>query len=67
MIDYKKAGIKALKVAGYILVSMAVVALGLYIANPSVSIQELKTPVLVAGANILLVFLKELLPNDIKS
>jgi len=65
--DLKKAGIKALKVAGYILISMAVVALGLYIANPSVSIQELKTPVLVAGANILLVFLKELLPNDIKS
>ena len=65
--DLKKAGIKALKVAGYILISMAVVALGLYIANPSVSIQELKTPVMVAGANILLVFLKELLPNDIKS
>lgn len=65
--DYKKAGIKALKVAGYIAVSMAVVALGLYINNPHISIQEIKIPTLVAGANVLLVFLKELLPSDIKS
>lgn len=62
--DYKKAGIKALKVAGYIAVSMAVVALGLFIDNPKISIQEIKIPTLVAGANVLLVFLKELLPEQ---
>lgn len=62
--NYKEIGIKLLKVAGYILASMAVVALGMYINNPSVSIEELKTPALVAGANILLVFIRQFLPSS---
>lgn len=58
-VGLKEAAIKAITVAKYIIVSMAVVGLGLYVADQTVSWEVAKAAMLVAGANILLAFLQK--------
>lgn len=67
--DFSKAGsVEGLKkvgsVAVYIIISMAVVGLGMYVADQSVSIEAVKTAMLVAGANLVLVFLQKWLSTQ---
>ena len=55
----KEGLVQTLNVAKYIFVSMAVVGLGLYIADQSVSWAALSDAMLLAGSNLVLVFLNE--------
>lgn len=62
--DLTKAGlkdglVKALNVAVYVIASMAVIGLGMYIANQSITWVELRTAMLVGGANVVLAFLQK--------
>lgn len=63
-VDFSTAGIKEaiIKVANvtvYIVVSMIAVGLGMYVADQSVTWEAVRSAVLVAGANLLLVFLEK--------
>ncbi|HOR57837.1 MAG TPA: hypothetical protein PLV82_04225 [bacterium] len=62
--DFSKKGlIEALKkvvtVAIYIIASMAVIGLGMYVADQSVSWETIKGAMYVGGANLVLVFLQK--------
>lgn len=63
MFDVSSAGvkeglIKVAKVAGYIVVSMIVVGLGTFVKDQTIPFKDILPVVLVAGANLLLVFLQ---------
>ena len=62
--DFSKAGVKdggkkVIEVAIYIIASMAVVGLGMYVADTTVTFEAVKTAMLVAGANLVIVFLQK--------
>lgn len=62
--DFSKYGIKeglakTFAVAQYIILSMAVVGLGLYVSDTEISWEKAKVAMLVAGANLLLAFLQK--------
>ena len=63
MLDFSSKGLldglkRVGSVAIYIIVSMAVIGLSLYVSNQSISWNEVKGAVLVGGANLVLVFLQ---------
>ena len=55
----KEAGLRVLAVSKYIVTSMVTVGLGLYIKNQRITRQEVMVAMLVAGANLLYVFLQK--------
>lgn len=62
--DYTRVGIKeglikALEVTKYIVVSMAIVGLTMWISDQSVAFEQVRIAMLVAGANIILAFLQK--------
>ena len=56
---FKEGLKKALNVIKYIIAAMAVVGLGMFIADQTVTFDMIKLPMLVAGANVLIVFLQK--------
>lgn len=69
MFDFTSAGLKdSLRKVGsvaiYIIASMAVIGLGMFVANQSVSWQEVKVAMEVGGANLILVFLEKWLSTS---
>lgn len=62
--DFSRKGLvdglkKVLSVAVYIIASMIVIGLGLYVADQSVTWETVRAAVLVGGANLVLVFLQK--------
>jgi len=62
--DFSKAGLidglkKVGSVAVYILISMAVIGLGMFVANQTITWIEVRTAMMVGGANLVLVFLQK--------
>ena len=67
--DFSKAGLiealgKVITVAFYIIASMAVIGLGMYVADQSVTWEAVKGAMLVGGANLVLVFLQKWLSTS---
>ena len=67
--DFSSAGlIDGLKqvgsVAVYILISMAVIGLGMFVANVDVTWEVVRTAMMVGGANLVLVFLQKWLSSS---
>lgn len=68
--DFSKKGIvdglkKMASVAVYILISMAVIGLGMYVADQTITWVEVRTAMLVGGANLVLVFLQKWLSTTV--
>lgn len=66
--DFSKAGLvdglkKMASVAVYILISMAVIGLGMWVADQTITWVEVRTAMLVGGANLVLVFLQKWLSS----
>ena len=64
IMDFSLAGLidglkKVATVAVYIIISMIVIGLGLYVADQSVTWVTVRAAVLVGGANLVLVFLQK--------
>ena len=62
IIDFTKAGLKkslfkAIRVALYIIASMAIIGLGMFVKDQTVSLEAVKLAMLAGGANVLIVFL----------
>lgn len=69
--DFTKAGLidavkRSINVALYIIASMAVVGLGMYVSDQSITWVAVKGAMLVSGANILIVFLQKWLSTKNK-
>jgi len=67
MIEYIKAGAKegltkVVKIIPYLVGSMILAGLTLYVSNQSVGWQQAKLAMLLAGANVIIAFLREWLP-----
>jgi hypothetical protein len=67
--DFSKVGLKegllkVLNVAVYIIVSMVVVGLGMWVANQAITWREILIASSVGGANLLLVFLQKWLSTQ---
>jgi len=67
--DFSKKGlIEALKkmvtVAIYIIASMAVIGLGMYVSDQTVTWEAVRAAMLVGGANLVLVFLQKWLSTS---